>query len=84
MFFVYILQSVASGRYYIGYSEFPERRLTEHNSGKVKSTRIFRPWMKVYTESFPSQAEAMRREKSIKAMKSRSYIQKLIGKTRPD
>ena len=84
MFFVYILQSQTSGRFYIGYSEFPERRLTEHNSGKVKSTRPFRPWIKVHTESFASEAEAIRREKSIKAMKSRIYIQNLIDKTRSD
>ncbi|MBN8578744.1 MAG: GIY-YIG nuclease family protein [Cytophagales bacterium] len=68
----------------MGYSESPERRLAEHNSGKVKSTRPFRPWIKVYSESFATEAEAMKREKSIKAMKSRVYIQSLIGKARPD
>jgi len=58
MFFVYILQSQTTGRFYIGYSENPDRRLTEHNSGKVKSTKPFRPWIKVYAESYPSEAEA--------------------------
>jgi putative endonuclease len=84
MFFVYILQSETSGRFYIGYSQNPDRRLAEHNSGKVKSTKPFRPWIKVYVESYSTEALAMIREKALKAMKSRVYIQNLIGKTRPD
>ena len=84
MFFVYILESVSSGRYYIGYSESPERRLVEHNSGKVKSTRPFRPWKKVYLEEHSTEVGAMRREKELKAKKSRLYLTKLIGQTRPD
>ncbi len=40
--------------------------------------------MKVYIESYLSESEAIKREKYLKAMKSRVYIQNLIGKTRPD
>ena len=79
MFYVYILMSEKNGRYYVGYSESPERRLFEHNSGKVKSTRPHRPWRKVYSESYLSETEAMRRELEIKAKKSRSYITWLIA-----
>ena len=84
MYFVYILQSVTTGRFYIGYSDSPDRRLAEHNSGKVKSTRPFRPWIKVFSEMHDSEIDAIRRERSLKAMKSRVNIQNLIGNTRPD
>ena len=84
MYFVYILQSVTTGRFYIGYSDAPDRRLAEHNSGKVKSTRPFRPWLKVYSEEYGSEIDAIRRERAIKRMKSRTYIQILIGKSHPD
>ncbi len=80
MFYVYILKSETSGRYYIGYSEDPDRRLAEHNSGKVKSTRNFRPWVKIYTEAFPDEVSAIRREREIKSMKSRKYIESLLQK----
>ncbi len=80
MFYVYILESEPSGRFYIGYSESPDRRLVEHNSGKVKSTRPYRPWKKIYTEEFPTEIEAIRREREIKSKKSRLYILKLIGR----
>ncbi len=78
MFYVYILEAVQTKRFYIGYSENPERRLAEHNSGKVKSTRAFRPWTKVYTEAFGTEKEAIRREKQLKDMKSRSFLKALI------
>jgi len=84
MFWMYVLQSEKNGRFYIGYSELPDRRLIEHNSGKVPSTRNFRPWKKVYSESFMTEIEAIQREKQVKAMKSRKYILTLIGQTRPD
>jgi putative endonuclease len=90
MFFVYIIQSQKNGRFYVGYSDNPDRRLLEHNSGKVTSTRLLRPWKKVYTESYCTQLEAMRRELEIKARKSRKYLEWLLLKsngieqTRPD
>jgi putative endonuclease len=84
MFYVYILKSTLTARYYVGYSENPDRRLLEHNSGKVKSTRLFLPWIKIYAEELPDELAAIRREKHIKSMKSRKYIESLIGRTRPD
>ena len=86
MYYVYILSSFSRKRYYIGYSEFPDKRLTEHNSGKVKSTRLYRPWVKVYVEKCDTELLAIRREREIKSKKSRAYIEWLIGnvETRPD
>ena len=83
MFYVYVLESEKSGRFYVGYSEDPDRRLHEHNVGKVRSTREFRPWRKVYQESCSTESEAIRRERQIKSMKSRTYILKLIGRHVP-
>ncbi|MCH8850302.1 MAG: GIY-YIG nuclease family protein, partial [Chloroflexi bacterium] len=44
MSYVYILESVNTGRYYIGCTDDLERRLHEHNNGKSASTKAFRPW----------------------------------------
>ena len=79
MYCVYVLKSLKSGRYYIGYSEDPDRRLCEHNSGKVFSTRNYRPWIKVYLETFSTELEAIRREREIKSKKSRRYVENLIN-----
>jgi putative endonuclease len=83
MFFVYILESEKNGRFYVGYSEDPQRRLADHNVGKVISTRNHRPWIKAYEETFNTETEAIRREREIKSKKSRTFLLKLIGRHVP-
>jgi putative endonuclease len=77
-FFVYILYSQLTNRYYIGYSHDPAERLVEHNLGATNSTRPGRPWVIVYIEECNSRSNAIRRELAIKKMKSRKYIESLI------
>ncbi|MBI2029092.1 GIY-YIG nuclease family protein [Candidatus Gottesmanbacteria bacterium] len=43
MAFVYILKSFKKEKYYIGTTENYERRVREHNSGRVRSTKYIRP-----------------------------------------
>jgi len=77
---VYVLQSLRNGRYYIGHSSNVERRLTEHNAGKVRATRYSLPWRLVYTEIYRDPREARKREYHLKSQKSRRYIEALISK----
>ena len=78
-FYTYIIYSSKSDRYYIGSSSDPKSRLERHNAGVTKSTKPYRPWKIVYTEEFKSKTEALKRENEIKRMKSRQYLEKLIG-----
>jgi predicted GIY-YIG superfamily endonuclease len=52
-----------------------------HNGGRVKATRYLRPWKFVYVEEHDSSTEARKREWSLKKMKSRTYLSKLIDPT---
>ena len=79
MYFVYILKSLKVLRYYIGSSENVDRRLSDHNSGKVKSTKAYRPWKVVYLETFNIKSDALKREKQIKSYKSGNAFKKLLG-----
>jgi putative endonuclease len=45
MIFVYVLQSAVDGRFYVGLTNDLQRRLSEHNRGKMKYTKAFRPWI---------------------------------------
>ncbi len=76
MFYVYILYSVKCEKYYIGYSESPEKRLeNKHNAGLVIATRNCYPYeLKV----FSSEKEAIAEERRIKKMKSSKYIKYLL------
>jgi len=81
MFYVYILQSEKSGRYYTGFTDDIERRLQEHNNGENPSTHNKGPWKLVYQEPFPTRSEAMKRENEIKRKKSSKSIQQIIEYT---
>ncbi len=83
MYFVYILQSLKNGSYYIGYSNDVDRRLAEHNRGKAKATRYEVPFKLVYTETFTTSIEAKKREYFLKRQKSRKYIVGLILNSPP-
>ena len=43
MFTVYAIKSELDGRIYVGFTDCIERRLKEHNSGKTKSTKGYKP-----------------------------------------
>ena len=77
MWHVYVLRSLEHERFYTGMSEDPERRLHEHNDGKTKSTKAYRPWIKIFTEVCNSREEARAREKYLKSGVGREYIHKL-------
>lgn len=76
--FVYINQSLKSGRYYIGCSVDPIRRLSEHNTGKVKATSKMIPWINKYCQKYDSAREARRIEYQLKKMKRRDIIERII------
>jgi putative endonuclease len=74
MYFVYILLSEKDNKRYIGCTENLDRRLTEHNSGLVKSTKNRRPLKLIHFEKFISKSDAMKREKKIKSKKGKYII----------
>jgi putative endonuclease len=79
MAFMYILYSQKLDKYYIGACINLQRRLYEHNIGHSKFTKTGIPWVEKYKEDFIDLPSAKKRELEIKRMKSRLYIEKLIG-----
>ena len=75
---VYILKSLNFNRYYIGHSSDVEKRLLEHNLGKVRSTKAYKPWKIIYFEVKSSKKDAYKREMQIKAFKHGKAFEKLI------
>ena len=78
MYYTYIIQSEKNGRFYIGSCRDIDIRIGRHNAGATPSTKPSRPWKLVYSESYPTNSDALKREREIKAKKSRKYIQQLI------
>ena len=79
-FAVYVIYSPSIDRYYVGHAEDPALRLErDHNGGRNKSTKTGRPWEHKWARWFKTRAEAMAMERTIKARKSRAYIEELIA-----
>ena len=76
--YVYILQSINNKRYYVGVTNNIHRRITEHNSGLVKSTAPYKPWKLMHTEEFPDINTAYQRERFIKSKHSKKIIETII------
>ncbi len=75
---VYILQSLKNGRYYIGSTNKINRRLKEHNTGKVKSTCFIRPLkLKVFLPCSTLE-EARQAEYHLKKYKRKDIIKSVI------
>jgi len=75
--FLYILQSIKNGRYYIGSTTDIEKRFKEHQSGRVQSTKAYLPYKLVFKEEFPAKvAEDL--ELRLKRFKSRSILEKIM------
>ncbi len=81
-FYVYILQSQTSLRYYVGQTQDIDGRVAYHNANYSKSLKHRGPWRLVYIEKYETRAEAVRRERQIKPWKDRKMIQNLVGASR--
>jgi putative endonuclease len=79
MFYVYILQSLKDFSFYVGQCEDLDYRMSKHFDGFSKYTASKRPLRLVYFEVYKTRTEAIKRERGIKRMKSRIYIQNLIS-----
>src|ERR1043165_8804012 len=80
MYYLYILISTKSGKYYIGHSEDPFQRLIAHNeSGRYTYTSKYRPWKLVAVYSVSTdKAEALFIERFVKNQKSKELVEKMI------
>ena len=78
MYYVYILKSLKTGKYYIGYSRDVKRRLAEHNAGRTLSLRRHIPLEIVKIEEYTSYEDARKREIQIKKYKSGEAFKRLI------
>ena len=68
-YFLYILKSKSVDKFYIGISQYPEKRLEYHNSFEKGFTSRYRPWEITFTQEFNTKIDAAKAEKKIKLKK---------------
>jgi len=74
MQYVYLLINDKDGKFYTGSTNDLKRRLKEHNSGNVKSTRNRRPLKLLYYEGCLNETDAQQREKYLKSGMGKKYL----------
>jgi putative endonuclease len=82
VFYLYILQSESTDRFYIGQTQNVCERLAYHNANYSKSLKNRRPWRLVHTEQYKTRSEALIRERQLKSWKDRRMIEKLLSASR--
>lgn len=76
-YFVYAIKSKKDNRIYVGLSNNPERRLFEHNAGKTRPTKPWRPWLIIYKKFVGSRVEARKEEKRLKSGSGKEFLKTL-------
>lgn len=80
MYHVYILLNETKTRTYTGVADDVDKRLAEHNAGRVKSSRPYRPYKIIHAESFETLSEARQREKFYKSTTGRRRLKEMFNK----
>ena len=75
---VYILESVNRNYIYVGLTNNIERRFAQHNAGRERTTRTYRPFKLIHFENFESRPEAREREKYFKSGEGKEWIKGFI------
>jgi putative endonuclease len=74
---VYALKSKVKSYIYVGMTDNLERRTMQHNSGKERTTKPYRPFDIIFTESFDSRVEARVKEKYLKSGIGKEFLKSI-------
>jgi len=78
MAYVYILESMKNGRYYVGSTKDVEKRFDTHRCGGVKATKNLLPLKIAFRQEYSDIDIARKIENKIKSFKRKDYIAKII------
>jgi putative endonuclease len=78
VWFVYVLRSLKDEELYVGSTNDIHRRLTEHNSGEVDSTKPRIPFILEAYVAVKDKSKAIELEKYFKTSSGKAILQKRI------
>ena len=76
-FYVYAIKSLIRKYIYVGLTNSIERRIDEHNKGKNRSTKSFRPFKLIYSEKFETRMEARAKEIYLKSGIGKEFLKSI-------
>ena len=76
--FIYLIESIKNKKRYLGSTNNPVIRISEHNRGYVKATRINKPWKYLMVINIGSLKEAREIEYYIKRQELQLTVRNVI------
>ncbi len=75
MFYVYIIESVTSSKWYYGFTERdPGQRVIEHNGNHHHFAANKGPWKLIFARSFEDRSDALKFERKLKSLRNKKFI----------
>ena len=74
-----VLLSKRDRRFYTGCTDDVQKRVLEHNAGRVRSTAHRVPLELIYYEACPNRGDAMRRERFLKTGKGKRFLKNRLA-----
>jgi len=78
MAWVYILQGLRDGRFYVGSTDNLEQRIRHHRGGHTPTTKRFGGIRLAFSQEFPTLREARLIERKLKNLKRKDCIEKIV------
>ncbi|MFZ4648965.1 MAG: GIY-YIG nuclease family protein [Patescibacteria group bacterium] len=75
--FIYVIKSEIDNYIYVGTTINTERRIKEHNSGRNKTTKSYKPFKILLIEEYPDRATARQREIYLKSGCGKEWIKSI-------
>ena len=79
-YYVYVLQSLKDGEFYMGHTANLTGRIAEHNNQKNRSTKPRAPFRLIYAEACIAEEDARRRERYLKTTQGRRMLKLRLRK----
>ena len=76
---VYILQSLSTGRPYVGLTADVAARLADHNADRCPHTARYRPWQLHIVIELPDEQRATAFERYLKSGSGRAFAKRHFG-----
>lgn len=78
MYYVYVLRSNDTGRFYTGYTSDLRKRLKEHRESRSPYTKARGPYELIYYEACKDISDAQMRERYLKTGMGKRYLKNRV------
>jgi putative endonuclease len=76
-YYVYAIKSLIKTYIYVGLTSSIEKRIQQHNRGRNRSTKAYKPFKLIHSETFYTREEARKREIYLKSGVGKEFLKSI-------